>query len=120
MAKIHKEDIVVVTAGKDKGKEGRVLEVLRNKKTGQVDRVVVEGVQFATLHHRLQQAQGGHQGTTGGIETEEAPISISNVALKDPTTGKKTRVGYREEVKEVSGVKKMKRVRIAKASGKGL
>jgi large subunit ribosomal protein L24 len=119
MSKIHREDTVVVIAGKDKGKEGRVLELIKDKKTGVPVKVVVEGIAFATHHNRLQQNQG-RQGTTGGIETKEAAIAISNVALKDSTTGKATRVGYRQEVKEVSGVKKMRRVRVAKASGKDI
>lgn len=119
MAKIHKEDTVVILAGKDKGKEGRVLEVIKDKKTGLATKVIVEGVQFVTKHTRLQQNQG-RQGTTGGIETKEAPIAISNVALKDPATNKPTRIGYRQEVKEVSGVKKMRRVRIARKSGKDI
>jgi large subunit ribosomal protein L24 len=117
MAKIHKEDVVIVRTGRDKGKEGRVLEVIKDKKTGNVTHLIVEGINFTTRHNRLQQNQG-RQGTTGGIETKESIIAYSNVSLKDPTTGKATRVGYREEVKEVSGVKKQKRVRVAKASGK--
>jgi large subunit ribosomal protein L24 len=117
MAKIHVDDSVVVLAGRDKGKTGRVLELIKNKKTGEVTHAIVEGINFVTTHTRIQQNQG-RQGTTGGIETKEATIAISNIALKDPTTGKPTRVGYREEVKEISGVKKLKRVRVAKKSGK--
>jgi large subunit ribosomal protein L24 len=117
MAKIHKEDTVIVLAGRDKGKEGRVLEVIKNKKSGHVDKLIVEGVNFVTRHTRLQQ-NNGRQGTTGGIETKEAIIAVSNVALKDKVSGRPTRVGYRSEVKEVSGVKKLRRIRVAKISGK--
>ncbi|GHT83410.1 50S ribosomal protein L24 [Actinomycetota bacterium] len=117
MAKLHKEDQIVVLSGRDKGKSGRVLELIKDKKTGKVTHAIVEGVNFVTKHSRLQQNQG-RQGTTGGIETKEAKIAISSIALKDPATGNATRVGYREEVKEVSGVKKLKRVRVAKKSGK--
>lgn len=119
MAKIHKEDIVVVLAGRDKGKEGRVLEIIKDRKTKKPSKLIVEGINFTTRHTKVQQNQG-RQGTTGGIETKESVIAYSNVAIKDPTTGKPTRVGYGQEVKEISGVKKMKRVRIAKASGKEL
>ncbi len=57
---------------------------------------------------------------TGGIETHEAPIHISNVALVDPKTKKPTRVGFREEVGEKGGIKKTIRVRYAKKSGETL
>lgn len=119
MAKIHKEDQVVVLAGRDKGKTGRVLELIKDKKTGEVTHAIVEGINFVTKHNRIQQNQG-RQGTTGGIETKEATIAISNINIKDPVTSKATRIGYREEVKEVSGVKKVKRVRVAKKSGKDI
>ncbi|MDR2082713.1 MAG: 50S ribosomal protein L24 [Candidatus Ancillula trichonymphae] len=119
MAKIHKEDVVVVLSGRDKGKEGRVLEVIKDKATSKPVKLIVEGINFTTRHTKLQQNQG-RQGTTGGIETKESTIAYSNVALKDKTLGRATRVGYREEVREVSGVKKMRRVRVAKASGKDI
>ncbi|MDR1862047.1 MAG: 50S ribosomal protein L24 [Candidatus Ancillula sp.] len=117
MAKIHKEDQVVVLSGRDKGKSGRVLELIKDKKTRKVTHAIVEHINELTKHSRLQQ-NNGRQGTTGGIETVEGKIAISAIALKDPATGVATRVGYRDEVKEVSGVKKLKRVRIAKKSGK--
>ncbi len=65
MAKIKKGDLVVVIAGKDKGKQGRVLEVLTDR-----DRVIVEGVQRVTKHTKVGQSQRGTR--TGGIETVEA------------------------------------------------
>ena len=62
-----------------------------------------------------------HRGTNeGGIETHEAPIHISNVAIVDPKTKKPTRVGFRVEEVEKNGVKKNVRVRYAKKSGKDL
>ena len=77
MARIKKGDQVIVIAGKDKGKTGRVLKVMPA-----VDRVVVEGVQRVTKHVKAgQNAQGAR---TGGIETVEAPIHISNVMPIDP------------------------------------
>lgn len=111
MAKIKKGDKVIVIAGRDKGKTGRVLEVLTDR-----NRVVVEGVQRMTRHTKVGQSQRGAR--TGGIETIEAPIHISNVMLVDPETGKGTRVGYREEKVERNGRERTVRVRYAKRSGK--
>jgi large subunit ribosomal protein L24 len=65
MAKIKKGDLVVVISGRDKGKTGRVLEVLT-----QTQRVVVEGVQRVTKHVKAGQTARGTR--TGGIETVEA------------------------------------------------
>jgi len=113
MAKIKKGDLVVVIAGKDKGKQGRVLEVLTDR-----DRVIVEGVQRVTKHTKVGQSQRGTR--TGGIETVEAPIHISNVMLVDPETKKGTRVGYRTEEVERDGRKRTVRVRVAKRSGKDI
>jgi large subunit ribosomal protein L24 len=116
MANIKKGDLVQVITGPsqdrggDKGKQGRVLEVQVDK-----NRVIVEGVNFVTKHVKVGQTQRGTK--TGGIETQEAPIHISNVALVDPKTKKPTRVGFREEVVEKNGVKKTVRVRYAKKSG---
>jgi large subunit ribosomal protein L24 len=78
----------------------------------------VEGVNFVTKHVRVGQTQRGTK--TGGIETMEAPIHVSNVALVDPETKKPTRVGFRTEVVEKNGVKRTVRVRYAKKSGKDL
>ncbi len=110
MAKIKKGDLVVVIAGKDRGQQGRVLEVLKDS-----DRVIVEGVQRVTKHikpgtRRDQQS--------GGIVHVEAPVHISNVMLVDPQSKKGTRVGYRTEEVERDGRKRTVRVRVAKRSGK--
>jgi len=119
MAKIKKGDLVQVISGAkqdrggDRGKQGRVIEVLAEK-----NRVVVEGINLVTKHVRVGQTQRGTK--TGGIETAEAPIHVSNVALVDPKTKKPTRVGFREEVVEKNGVKKTVRVRYAKKSGEKL
>jgi large subunit ribosomal protein L24 len=111
MAKIKKGDLVVVISGRDKGSEGRVLEVLT-----ETQRVVVEGVQRVTKHVKAGQSVRGTR--TGGIETVEAPIHISNVMLVDPETKKGTRVGYRTEQIERDGRNRIVRVRVAKRSGK--
>jgi len=119
MAKIKKGDLVQVISGAtqarggDRGKQGRVIEVLTEK-----NRVIVEGVNLVTKHVRVGQTQRGTK--TGGIETHEAPIHISNVAVVDPKTKKPTRVGHREETVEKNGVKKTVRVRYAKKSGEKL
>ena len=84
MVKIKKGDLVVVISGRDRGKQGRVLEVL----TG-TQRVVVEGVQRVTKHVKVGQSQRGSR--TGGIETIEAPIHISNVMVVDAETKKERR-----------------------------
>ncbi len=119
MANIKKGDLVQVISGPsqarggDRGKQGRVIEVDVEKQ-----RVVVEGVNFVTKHVRVGQTQRGTK--TGGIETHEAPIHISNVQIVDPKSKKPTRVGFREEVVEKNGVKKKVRVRYAKKSGETL
>ena len=113
MAKIKKGDLVVVISGRDKGRQGRVLEVLVESQ-----RLVVEGVQRVTKHVKAGQTQRGTR--TGGIETVEAPIHISNVMLVDPETKKGTRVGYRTEQVERDGRTRNVRVRVAKRSGKDI
>jgi large subunit ribosomal protein L24 len=116
MANIKKGDLVQVISGAsqarggDRGKQGKVIEIFADK-----NRVVVEGVNYVTKHVKVGQTQRGTK--TGGIETHEAPIHISNVALVDPKSKKPTRVGFREEQVEKGGVTKTVRVRYAKKSG---
>ena len=95
---IKKGDTVYVNAGNDKGKTGKVLEMLREK-----DRVIVEGVNMVSKH-----TKPNPKAPQGGIVKQEAPIHISNVNLVD-NNGKPTRVAH----KEVDG----KKVRIAKTTG---
>jgi large subunit ribosomal protein L24 len=117
MANIKKGDLVEIISGPtperggSRGKQGRVIEVFADK-----DRVIVEGINFVTKHLRVGQTQRGTK--TGGIETHEAPIHVSNVALVDPDTKKPTRVGFRTEIVEKRGVKHEVRVRYSKKSGK--
>ncbi len=94
---IKKGDVVRVIAGKDKGAEGRVIAVQAEQ-----ERVIVEGVNFVTKHVRVGQTQRGSK--TGGIETHEAPIHISNVALVDPDTKQPARVGFKVETDENAAV----------------
>ena len=118
-SKIRKGDLVEVITGAskerggDRGKQGRVIEVLTES-----NRVVVEGINLVTKHNRVGQSDRGSK--EGGIETVEAPIHVSNVAVVDPETKKPTRVGFREEVVERNSVKKTVRVRYAKKSGKDI
>ena len=78
-------DTVVVISGKDKGAEGKVISV-DNKK----GRVFVEGVNMVKKHQKART-----QNAPAGIIEREGSIDASNVMLKDPKTGKPTRVGYR-------------------------
>ena len=72
-------------SGRDKGKSGRVIEVLKNK-----DRVFVEGIGIIKKATRPNRQAG----IAGGIVEQEAPVHVSNVMLIEPGTGKPTRVGY--------------------------
>ncbi|MBZ0254182.1 MAG: 50S ribosomal protein L24 [Candidatus Methylomirabilis sp.] len=83
---IRKDDTVIVIAGKDKGKTGRVLRVLRDK-----GRVVVERLNVVKRHSRPSA-----QNRQGGIVEKEAPLHLSNVMLVDDRTGKPVRVGFKK------------------------
>lgn len=90
-AKIRRDDEVIVLAGKDKGKTGKVTKVLEGK-------VIVDGINIVKKH----QKPNPHLGQAGGIVEKEMPIDVSNVAVRNPETGKADRVGFRfEEGKKV-------------------
>jgi large subunit ribosomal protein L24 len=110
MAKIKKGDLVVVIAGRDRGQQGRVLEIISG-----TDKVIVEGVQRVTKHIKPGTRRDNQ---SGGIVHVEAPIHVSNIMLVDPETKKGTRVGYRTETQERDGREREVRVRVAKRSGK--
>lgn len=97
---IKKGDTVQVLAGEDRGKQGRVLEVLVKK-----DRVVVEGVNKVT-----KATKPSAQHPQGGLVQKEAAVHVSNVALLDPKSGKPTRIGFRKN-------EQGKTVRYSKKSG---
>ena len=101
MAKIKKDDLVQVIAGRDKGLQGRVLSVDSDN-----DRVIVEGVMRVKKHVKVGQTSRG--ATTGGIETVEAAIHVSNVMLVCPACKQPTRVSKRftDEGKKVRVCKK--------------
>ncbi|NPA46042.1 MAG: 50S ribosomal protein L24 [Chlorobi bacterium] len=83
--KIKTGDTVQVMSGKDRGKKGKVLKIIRSK-----DRVIVEGVNIIT-----KRVKPTAENPEGGLVEKEAPVHISNVMLVDPKSGEPTRVGYR-------------------------
>lgn len=93
---------MIITTGKDKGKKGKILEVLPS-----VNRVVVEGANISKLHEKSRT-----KGKVGQIVEKPMPLSASNVMIVDPKTGARTRVG----IKKIDG----KNVRVTKKSGSEL
>lgn len=99
MRKIKQDDEVIVIAGKDKGKRGKVRKVLD-------ERLVVSGINLVKKHTRANPQAG----VAGGIVEKEAAIQISNVAIVNPKTSKADRVGFKVQ-------ENGKKVRIFKSSG---
>ena len=99
MAKLKRDDEVIVIAGKDKGKRGTVRRIIDS------DRVVVSGVNMIKKHTK----PNPQAGVAGGIVEQEAPIQASNLAVFNSKSGKGERVGY--------GVEDGKKVRVFKPSG---
>jgi large subunit ribosomal protein L24 len=97
--RIRRGDNVVVLTGRERGKRGKVLRVLR--KDG---RVLVQGVNIVRRHTRPSQQ------SPGGVLEKEAPLHVSNIALVDPKLGKPTRVGFK-------WLEDGRKVRVAKRSG---
>ena len=97
--RIKKGDTVCVISGKDKGKSGQVLKMLRER-----NRVIVQGVNLIKKHQKQTMTQ------EGGIIQKEASLHISNVAHMDPQSKKPTRVGYKI-------LEDGRKVRVAKRSG---
>ena len=100
--KIKRDDEVIILAGKDKGKRGKVRKVLAD------NRLVVAGVNMMKKHTR----PNPQMGVAGGIVEKEAPIQVSNVAIFNPATNQADRVGYKVE----EGAK----VRIFKSTGEAI
>jgi large subunit ribosomal protein L24 len=98
--KIRRDDEVVVLAGKDKGKQGKVLKVLASD-----DKLIIEGVNLVKKH----QKPNPQLNVPGGIVEKEAAIHVSNIAIVNPATGKADRVGFRFEDE--------KKVRFFKSNG---
>lgn len=105
MSKLHikKGDMVIVNSGEDKGKTGRVLEVIVDKQ-----RAIVEGINIVSKH-----SKPNAKSPQGGIEKKEASVHISNLNLVDPKSGKATRIGRKIDSKG-------KLVRFAKKSGEDI
>ena len=99
-AKIKKGDTVIVLTGRDKGRSGRVLDVMPRE-----SKVLVEGVNMVKRH--TKPSMGAPQ---GGVIPKEAPLHVSNVAMRDPKTGKATRVGFKT-------LEDGRKVRVARGSG---
>ena len=85
MLKIKRDDEVIVLAGKDKGKRGKVRKVMTD------NRVIVAGVNMIKKHTRPNPLEG----VAGGIVEREAPIQVSNVAIFNPQSSKADRVGFK-------------------------
>jgi len=103
--KIHKNDNVMVIAGNDRGKTGKILKVFPNK-----SRIIVEGINLRKRHSKPTQ-----KNPQGGIIEKESPINISNVMLIDPNNSEPTRLGSQIILDEKTG--KKKRVRVSRTSG---
>ena len=102
--RIRKNDTVVVISGKDRGKSGRVLQVMPS-----TSRVLVEGVNRVKRHTK----PNPQRNVKGGILERESPLHLSNVMLVDPDTNQPTRVG-------ITIRPDGSRVRVARRSGKPL
>ena len=113
--KIKKGDRVRVVSGKDRGKDGKVIEAYP-----ETDKVLVEGVNRIKKHTKVGQSARGAK--TGGIVTQEAPVHVSNVMVVVDVEGKKvgSRVGYRVEKVDRDGRQKTVRVRYAKRTGEDI
>ncbi len=103
--KLKKNDSVVVIAGKEKGKEGKILKIDRKN-----NRVIVEGVNMISKH------QKPGAGVQGGIVQKEAAIHLSNVMFLHE--GNPTRLGYKVETTEKDGKTVKTKKRFAKTTGK--
>jgi large subunit ribosomal protein L24 len=97
--KVKKGDEVIVIAGKDKGKKGKIVKVFPEDR-----RVIVDGVNMMKRHTKPSRT------SAGGIIDKAAPLHVSNVMLVDPKSGKGTRVGSKQ-------LQDGKKVRVAKRSG---
>jgi len=106
--KIRKSDNVIVIAGNNRGKTGKVLKVFPK-----INRVIVEGVNLRKRHTKPTQ-----KNPQGGITEKEAPINVSNIMILDPKTNEKTRIGSKLIIDEKTG--KQKSARVSRSSGEML
>ncbi|AFU99008.1 50S ribosomal protein L24 [Simiduia agarivorans] len=103
MRKIKRDDEVIVIAGRDKGKRGKVVRVLTD------NRLVVSGINTIKKH----QKPNPQAGVAGGIVEKEAPIQVSNVAIFNPATKKADRVGFKI-------LEDGKKIRVFKSNGEAV
>lgn len=103
--KIRKNDKVMVIAGNDKGKSGKILKVFPKKST-----IIIEGINLRKRHTKPSQSN-----PQGGIIEKESAIHMSNVMLIDPNTNEAVRLGSQVILDEKTG--KKKRVRVSRTSG---
>ena len=89
--RIRKDDNVIVTSGKDRGKTGKVLRTEPGKR-----RVYVEGLNIVKRHSRPRSVKDTQKGEVGGIIEQEGPIHVSNVMVLDPQDNKPSRIGVRK------------------------
>jgi large subunit ribosomal protein L24 len=113
--RVHKGDLVEMIAGKDRGKQGRILEARPRER-----RVIVENLNIAHHHQKPQPIRdanrvGGAQMSPGGIISKPMAVPVGNVMLVCPTCRKPTRVGY--TTKEIKG--ETVKVRLCKREGCG-
>ena len=101
MQKIRRDDEIIVIAGKDKGKRGKVLKVID-------DRLVVGGINLVKRHTK----PNPNAGVAGGIIEKEAPMHVSNVAIFNGETNKADRVGFK--------VEEGKKIRVFKSTQKAV
>ncbi len=106
--KIRKNDNVIVIAGNNRGKTGKVLKVFPK-----INRVIIEGVNLRKRHTKPTQ-----KNPQGGITEKEAPINVSNIMILDPKTNEKTRIGSKLIIDEKTG--KQKSARVSRSSGEML
>lgn len=97
--KIKSKDIVIVIAGKDKGKKGKVIRAFPKE-----DKVIVEGVNMKKKHQKSRS-----RGTKGQVVEIALPIHVSNVMIEDSKTNKPSRIGYK--------IVNEKKIRISKKNG---
>ena len=103
--KIKKNDMVMIIAGNDRGKTGKILKVFPK-----INKAIIEGINMRKRHTKPTQ-----KSPQGGILEKEAPINVSNVMMLDPKTNEPTRLGAQIILDEKTG--KKKRARVSKASG---
>ena len=113
--KVRKGDLVQILSGKDRGKQGRIIEARPKEQ-----RVIVENLNLVKRHQRPRPVRdasrmGGPQIIPGGIIDKAAPVPVSNVMLVCPTCNRPTRIGYTEQ----EGKGGMVRVRVCKRADCG-